>query len=57
MRASIFTLALQGLGVGGLEVLTTRRLDIDKSGVGVATWSTVAKIPIRGKGRFSVFHG
>ncbi len=58
MGASIFALALECLGVSWLEVLTTRRLDIDESVIGVATWSTVAKGPVgRGERSFSIVHG
>ena len=57
MGASIFALALQCLGISWLEILTTRRLDVDESGTGVATWSTVAKSTVGGEGSFSIVHG
>lgn len=56
MGASIFALALQCLGVSWLEVLTARRLDVDQSGIGFATWCTVAKSSVGGEGSFSVVH-
>ena len=56
MGASILALTLQCLGVSWLEVLTTRRLDVDQSVTGVATWSTIAKGSIGGEGSFSVVH-
>ena len=57
MGASIFALALQCLGISWLEILTTRRLDVDESGTGVATWSTVANGTVGGEGSFSTVHG
>ena len=57
MRASIFTLTLQCLGISWLEVLTTRWLDVNQSVASVATGSTVAKGSIGGEGGFSVVHG
>lgn len=56
MGASIFALALQCLGISWLEVLTTRRLDIDESVTSVATGGAVAKASVGGERSFSVVH-